>query len=207
MLRLKKTSEKKTENYLIEKFGPIMGAIFLFILEVVQIVLISVAIIVPVRYFLIQPFLVKGASMEPTYHNHEYLIVDEISYRFSEPDRGDVIVFRYPRDPSQFFIKRVIGLPGETVEVSDGGITLYNDDSPDGVRLNEDYLVEGENTMGHKRTVLGPDEYFVFGDNRNASLDSRSFGPVRSDLIIGKAWLRGWPITKFSTFDSPDYNL
>ena len=83
-----------------------------YILELVHVVVISLAIIIPIRYFLIQPFYVKGASMEPSFYDHEYLIIDEISYRFREPQRGDVVVFKYPNDPSQYFIKRIIGMPG-----------------------------------------------------------------------------------------------
>ena len=187
-------------------FGPTLGAVALFLLEVIQIVIISAAIIIPVRYFLIQPFYVKGASMEPEFYDHEYLIIDEISYRLGDPERGAIIVFRYPRDPSQFFIKRVIGLPGETVEVNDGRVTIYNDAHPEGVTLDETYL-EVQFTAGHKKVTLGDSEYFVLGDNRDASLDSRSFGAVSRDLIVGKVWLRGLPVNKMTLFDAPDYNL
>ena len=95
-----------------------MRNFFIFVFEVVKVVVISLAIIIPVRYFLIQPFYVKGASMEPSFYDHEYLIVDEMSYRFRLPERGEIVVFKYPLDPSQYFIKRVIGLPGEKVEIS-----------------------------------------------------------------------------------------
>lgn len=187
-------------------FGPTLGAVALFLLEVIQIVVISAAIIIPIRYFLIQPFYVKGASMEPSFLDHEYLIIDEISYRFSDPARGDIVVFRYPRDPSQYFIKRVIGLPGETVEVANGLVTIFNEENPDGVILEEPYL-DVEFTAGHKQTVLGPDEYFVLGDNRDSSMDSRSFGAIRREVIVGRVWLRGLPIDRIGVFEAPDYNL
>ena len=108
-----------------------------FIWETIKVIVISLAIIIPIRYFLIQPFYVKGASMEPNFHDHEYLIIDEISYRLNDPQRGDVVVFRYPNEPSQYFIKRIIGLPGETVQVEDGQITIINNYMPQGFILNE----------------------------------------------------------------------
>ena len=184
-----------------------MGTVILFVLEIVQIVIISAAIIIPIRYFLIQPFYVKGASMEPNFFDHEYLIIDEISYRFNEPERGDIVVFRYPRDPSQFFIKRVVALPSETVEISDGRVIIYNDEFPEGVILLEDYLDPSVVTLGKKRSQLNVDEYFVLGDNRDASLDSRSFGPVRIREIVGKVWVRGLPISRVGIFESPAYNI
>ncbi len=194
------------ESYWHRTFGPTIGAIALFLLEVIQIIVISAAIIIPIRYFLVQPFYVKGASMEPEFYDHEYLIIDEIGYRLHEPERGEIIVFRYPRDPSQYFIKRVIGLPGETIEVIDGRVMLYNDTYPNGLALDEPYL-DSEYTSGNKRIVLGQNEYFVLGDNRGSSLDSRSFGVVPRDLIVGKVWLRGLPINKVTVFSAPDYNL
>lgn len=177
-----------------------------FILEIFKVIVISLAIIIPVRYFLIQPFYVKGASMEPNFFDHEYLIINEIGYRFEEPDRGDIVVFRYPRDPRQYFIKRIIGLPGETVSVENGEVSILNPEHPEGFVIEESYL-KGASTPGSKETVLGHDEYFVLGDNRDASLDSRNFGPVPRRLIVGKAWFRGWPFDRITIFDTPQYNL
>ncbi|MBI4437931.1 signal peptidase I [Candidatus Uhrbacteria bacterium] len=194
------------EDKLYTRFGPTGGAILAFLLEVVQIVVISSAIIIPIRYFLIQPFYVKGASMEPNFYDHEYLIIDELSYRFRDPMRGEIVVFRYPRDPSQFFIKRVVALPGETVEITDGHVFIYNDEHPNGLRLEEPYL-DGERTNGKERVTLGGDEYFVLGDNRDSSLDSRSFGTLDRDNLIGRVWVRGLPLSRLSTFDLPVYNL
>jgi len=177
-----------------------------FIFEIIQVVVISLAIIIPIRYFLIQPFYVKGASMEPNFYDHEYLIIDEISYRFAEPERGDIVVFRYPNDPKQYFIKRIVGLPNETIEVRNGEVVVYNEASPDGIIMEEEYL-EQDQTLGSKKVKLRSDEYFVLGDNRNSSLDSRTFGPVNHDYIVGRVWLRGWPITKIKMFQSPEYNI
>lgn len=176
-----------------------------FVIEIAKVICISLAIIVPVRYFLIQPFYVKGASMEPNFHDHEYLIINEVGYRVGEPERGDIVVFRYPRDPRQYFIKRIIGLPGETVRVKDGGVAIINADHPEGVTVQESYLESS--TPGNKEIQLQADEYFVMGDNREASLDSRNFGPVPRRLIIGKAWLRGWPLDRITVFETPQYNF
>ncbi len=195
-----------TDTIWHRKFGPVVGAVAVFVLEVLQIVIISAAIIIPIRYFLIQPFYVKGASMEPNFYDHEYLIIDELSYRMREPLRGEIVVFRYPRDPSQYFIKRVIGLPGETVEISNAQVVIFNEENPNGKALEEEYL-EGELTQGKKKITLGPDEYFVLGDNRDESLDSRSFGPVTMDDIIGRVWVRGLPLSRVTTFDIPTYNF
>ncbi len=177
-----------------------------FFWDLLKVVCVSLAIIIPVRYFLIQPFYVKGASMEPSFYDHEYLIIDEISYRFSEADRGDIVVFKYPKDPSQYFIKRVIGLPGEKVEMVDNQIYIYpNKVGMTKFMLDEKYIPDGVKTVGNKSWTLGPDEYYVLGDNREFSLDSRSFGPVFRDLIVGRVWLRGWPFWRFTHFSAVDY--
>ncbi len=176
-----------------------------YIFELIQVVVISLAIILPIRYFLIQPFYVKGASMEPSFIDHEYLIIDEISYRFRSPERGDIVVFRYPADPRQFFIKRIIGLPGEKVKIASGKITIYNDEYPDGWAPAEPYLERGTYTNGERTYELESNEYFVLGDNRNSSLDSRVFGPLAGKYLIGRAWLRGWPLDRLAVFEKPIY--
>ena len=180
-----------------------------FVFELIKIVVISLVIIIPVRYFLIQPFYVKGASMEPNFYDHEYLIIDEISYRFNSPQRGDIIVFRYPKDPQEYFIKRVIGLPNEKVQIKNGQVYIYNSENPDGVALDEPYLQPGEKTYGltEDPITLGDKEYFVLGDNRNSSKDSRSFGPVNVSYITGRVFLRGWPFNRFTVFETPQYSF
>lgn len=202
----KKRFDTPVNSFWHRKFGPAIGGIMVFVLEVVQIVIISAAIIIPIRYFLIQPFYVKGASMEPNFYDHEYLIIDELSYRFREPERGEIVVFRYPRDPRQFFIKRVIGLPGETIEINDGGIIIYNDLYPNGTVLLEDYP-NTDYTNGKVKTTLGAEEFFLLGDNRDESMDSRSFGPVNKSSLIGRVWVRGLPFSRAGTFDLPFYNF
>ncbi len=184
-----------------------LRAVLAYIAELVQVVLVSLAIIIPIRYFLVQPFYVKGASMEPSFYDHEYLIIDEISYRLKSPGRGDIVVFRYPLDPNQFFIKRVVGLPGERVRVSGGQITIINAENPEGITLDESGYLGNLFTSGEKTVTLKADEYFLLGDNRNASLDSRIFGPVKNKLIIGRVWLRGWPLNRLASFHSPSYAM
>ncbi|MFH1661690.1 MAG: signal peptidase I [Candidatus Falkowbacteria bacterium] len=180
-----------------------------FVFELIKVVVISLIIIIPIRYYLIQPFYVKGASMEPNFYDHEYLIIDEISYRFDEPKRGDIIVFRYPRDPQEYFIKRIVGLPGERVQVKEGGVYIYNQDNPDGVKLDEDYLSPGVKTYGLNEEIisLSEDNYYVFGDNRSSSKDSRSFGPVDKSFIIGRVLLRGWPFDRVNLFEEIEYSF
>lgn len=182
--------------------------ILIFVWEVFKVVVISLAIIMPIRYYLIKPFYVKGASMEPNFHDREYLIINEISYRFEDPERGDAVVFKYPEDETQFFIKRVVGLPGERIVIENGRITIFNQLYQEGIELIEPYLPLGQRTLGEVDVTLGQEEYFLLGDNRSASLDSRIFGPVSKDLIVGKTLLRGWPLDKagFVT-NNLEYNL
>lgn len=167
--------------------------------EIVRFSLIAILIVVPVRMFVAQPFIVSGASMEETFQSGEYLIVDQVSYYFEAPKRGEVIIFRYPRDPSKFFIKRVIGLPNETIEIIDGAVSIKNEEFPDGFTLDEPYI-ELMPTAAPLRETLGNREYFVMGDNRDESSDSRTWGVLQEERIIGRAWARLFPPTSLSIF-------
>ena len=169
--------------------------------EILKIVIISLAIIIPIRYFLIQPFFVQGASMEPNFLDGDYLIVDEISYRFEAPQRGEVIIFRYPINQSEFFIKRVIGLPNETIKIQEGRIFIYNQENPKGLILNESTYLSDSYTAGDMELTLKDGEYFVLGDNRGSSSDSRRWGALPRNLIIGKAWVRAWPVDRVRVLD------
>lgn len=165
-----------------------------FLLELFKFAFIAVVIVLPIRIFIAQPFIVSGASMEPTFTHGEYLIVDELSYRFSEPSRGDVIIFRFPQDPSKFFIKRIVGLPGEEVSMQEGDVTITKTGSSDSLTLSEPYIAKA--TRDHFDITLDDNEYFVLGDNRPASSDSRVWGPLDGELIVGRALLRLLPVAR-----------
>lgn len=188
-----------------------------FFTELVKIILLAFLIIIPIRTFIFQPFFVQGSSMEPNFHDGEYLIINELGYKrtviaaadkeffsvepFKDLQRGDPIVFRYPRNPSQYFIKRIIGLPGERVSIKSGKVTIYNDENQSGFTLDEsDYLPSHVDTKGDKDFTLGGDEYVVLGDNRSHSSDSRTWGVLPGDFIIGKVLLRAWPVDEFEIF-------
>ncbi|MEY2665355.1 MAG: hypothetical protein RLZZ480_460 [Candidatus Parcubacteria bacterium] len=160
--------------------------------EIFRFALIAILIVVPIRMFIAQPFIVSGASMETTFHSGEYLIVDQLSYHFEKPSRGDVIIFRYPRDPSKFFIKRVIGEPGDTITIENGVVTIKNEANINGFVLEEPYA-EKMPPAPKMTETLGDREYFVMGDNRDESSDSRTWGVLQEERIIGRAWARLFP--------------
>ncbi len=177
-------------------------------LEVLETVVIAVAGVVFIRAFVAQPFLVRGSSMEPTFHNQDYLLVDELSYRFRSPARGEVIVFHDPFDERTYYIKRVIGLPGEEVNIADGRVTVSTTGA-DGTRttlpLDERYV--RPSSISHDGHVtLGPDEYFVVGDNRGFSFDSRSWGPLAASNIVGLVRFRLWPLSQAMAITAPLYD-
>ncbi len=166
--------------------------------EIAKILVISLAIVVPIRYFIVQPFIVRGASMEPNFYDGQYLIIDEATYNFRKPVRGEVIVFRYPRDPGQFFIKRIIGLPGERVQIANGRVMIFNSDHPDGVLLDETYLAPANRrTYPDEDKALASSEYFLMGDNRDFSSDSRMWGPMDRKFMVGRTLFRAWPLDSF----------
>ncbi len=159
--------------------------------ELVRFTLVVLAIIIPIRVFIAQPFIVNGESMLPTLENGDYLIIDEISYKKIEPQRGEVIVFRYPTNHKRFLIKRIIGLPGETITLEGSKVTIKQQDGST-LQLKEEYLNGNFSTYGS--WVLSEDEYFVMGDNRQNSSDSRTWGALDEDLIVGRTFLRLFPL-------------
>lgn len=204
------------ENTLAQEKNSYFGA-GSFFLELIKIVFWAFLIIAPIRIFLFQPFFVQGASMEPAFENNQYLIINEFGYKkteigvpgkkffsvepFKELKREDVVVFRYPKNHSQFFIKRIVGLPGEKIEIKDNSVTVYNSENPQGLVLDEkNYLSESMRTSGELVVKLNENEYFVLGDNRMFSSDSRYWGPVLSSDIIGKVLLRAWPLDALTVF-------
>lgn len=192
-----------------ESAAPQTETVLDFLWELMKVVILSLAIILPVRYFLVQPFYVRGASMETNFHEKDYLIVDELSYRFEEPRRGEVIIFRCSspacgQSRGEYLIKRVVGLPGERVELRRGVVFIQNKEHPEGFYLDErGYLERGVYPNDTLATVLGSDEYFVLGDNRCWSFASEDFGPIKSRWIVGRAWIRGWPIAKAGFLTPP----
>jgi signal peptidase I len=191
-----------------------------FLLEIIKVVVLAFIIIVPIRVFLFQPFFVQGASMEPNFEDSNYLIVNELGYKktsfnlggkniftvspYKKLERSEVVVFRYPKNPAQFFIKRIIGLPGEKVEIRNGQIIIYNSDNPDGKPLDESaYLskkVKTATALDDFVITLKDNEYFVMGDNRMYSSDSRVWGPVPDSDIMGKVILRAWPLDQIDIY-------
>jgi signal peptidase I len=176
------------------------------ILEALQPIVMAFAIFMMVYLFLFQPHKVDGSSMYPNFHNKEFILTDKISYRGKDPQRGDVIVFHAPPPFDSDFIKRIVGLPGEIIEVK-GGVVFIN-----GSKLDESYLPDSFTTSEKSFLRDGvpypipTDYYMVFGDNRNYSSDSREWGPVSKKAIVGKAWIRYWPLNKFNIIKHEVYS-
>jgi signal peptidase I len=189
----------KTEVEEIKKSSSISEAIS-FIGYLVVFAIIFAAI----RLFVIQPFIVEGQSMEPSFENYNYLITEKVSFYFSQPQRGEVVIFHPPDSPSINYIKRIIGLPGETVEVKNGGVYV------NGTRLDEPYLASNEETLSDQATgtkvTLGQDQFFVMGDNREHSRDSRELGPIPKGNIVSRVWFRLLPINNIKSFAPVKYS-
>lgn len=164
--------------------------------ELVRFALIALIIVVPIRIFVAEPFIVSGSSMVPTFENGDYLIVDKISYELGSPKRDDVVVFRYPGDTTKFFIKRIIGLPNEIVDIKGNEVTITNGTHKEGFKLDQPFVKNVANNETHFK--LKDDEYFVMGDNRSASSDSRYWGAVKKNLLTGRAFLQLMPVNKIS---------
>ena len=175
------------------------------LLEIVEIAVIAIGAVWFVRSFLVQPFLVSGESMVPTFQNGDYLLIDELTYRLRAPERGEVMVFRYPEDESTYFIKRVIGLPGERVSIADGKVTIYNADHREGLLLNESYLPANSGTEGAIDMQLGEGEYYMLGDNRPYSFDSRRWGALPKEDIVGRVLVRLWPASQAAVIKAPNF--
>lgn len=179
--------------------------IFNFFMDFLETSVVALSIFVVIYLFLVQPHEIKGNSMEPSFHNNEYILTDKISYRFKEPHRGDVVIFKAPRNPDVDYIKRIIGLPKDRLKIQKGYVYI------NGEILNEPYLTDktiallGSSVQEGIEITIPEGYYFVMGDNRAHSSDSREFGPIPSNLIIGHAFLRYWPITQMGTVPSMDY--
>lgn len=168
--------------------------------EIITFAVIALAVVIPVRLWVAQPFIVHGASMEDTFDSGEYLIVDQFTYHFETPQRGDVIIMRYPKDTSLFFIKRIIGLPGETVEIAGANVIIHPAGGGKAFTLDESFLNPDRVRNEYASYTLGSTEYFVMGDNRAESSDSRSWGPLPANDIVGRPILRLFPFSRLSVF-------
>jgi signal peptidase I len=180
--------------------------------EVIIFLLIAFVIFFIFRPYVAEPYVVDGASMDPTFQTGDYLIVNKLSYEIGVPERNTVIVFKYPQNPKTNFIKRIIGLPGETVKMKDNVVTIINKDTPKGFVLDQSYVVHTCNPSGTHTCIkdfeitLDNDEYFVMGDNRMDSFDSRSWGPVEEKYLLGEPILRLLPLSKISFLPGEDKN-
>lgn len=181
--------------------------LWLFFLDFLETIVVSLAIFAVVYIFLFQPHQVDGRSMEPNFHNAEYILTDKISYRLSSPKRGDVVVFHSPQDNNTDFIKRIVGVPGDMLMVKDGYLYL------NGTRLDETYIndpgkVAPGKYMRDGATVEVPNgQYVVMGDNRLHSSDSREWGLVPAQNIVGRAFFRYWPVDVFGTIPTAESEL
>lgn len=156
-----------------------------------------------IRFFIAAPYVVSGQSMEPNFHDWQYLIVDRLSYDFKAPERGDIVIFDLPQNESRALIKRIIGLPGDTVMLSGQKVMIANAEHPESFTLEEPYLDSANLTgINELSMTLAKDEYFVLGDNRRLSADSRIWGSLPRKDIVGRVFLRLYPLDKISIFPS-----
>jgi signal peptidase I len=163
--------------------------------EFITFIIIAVFIVLPFRWFIAEPYIVSGTSMSPTFETGHYLIVDKISYRFEKPQRFDVIVMIYPADKTQDFIKRIIGLPGETVMIKAGVVSIVEPGTTTPIVLSEPFI-KYPGGIADQTVTLNADQYFVMGDNRAGSFDSRYWGPLPTQDIIGTPVVRLLPLSK-----------
>lgn len=176
-------------------------------MDFLETIVVALSIFVVVYLFLVQPHEVKGSSMEPTFHNNEYILTDKISYRLADPQRGDVIIFKAPSNPEVDYIKRIIAAPGDRIKIGNGEV--YVNDQ----RLEERYitqttmLIPGGSLQEGREIQVSPENFFVMGDNRGHSSDSREFGPIERSSIIGRAFLRYWPLREFGLIRPVSYEL
>ena len=177
-----------------------------FVFDILQTFVLAAAIFVIVYLFLLQPNMIKGASMETNFFDGDYILTEKVMYRFREPKRGEVVVFQSPSRPDVDYIKRIIGLPGETISLTDGIIYI------NGLPLEEKYQPTVETAAGRfltegKEFTVPEGTYFVMGDNRTHSSDSREFGTVALEDIRGRAILRYWPLNRFGNISTPNYAI
>ncbi len=189
--------DRAVEAIPAEQHPSIWSQIVTMLREVLETILLTLVIFFLIR-FAVENYRVEGQSMEPNFHNGQYLLVNKLSYKIGKVERNDVIIFHFPLDETKNYIKRVIGLPGETVQIKDGQVYINN------VLVQEIYPINHA-TYSYGPTTVSPDEYFVLGDNRPESSDSHFWGLVPARDIVGKAWLCYWPPDMWGLL--PDYSL
>ncbi len=177
------------------------------IFDFLQSIVVVMAIMVMIYLFVMSPQEIKGASMEPSFVNGEYILTNKILFKLRDPERGDVVIFKSPSNPEIDYIKRIIGLPADTVSLKNN--VIYVNDT----KVEEPYLAAGISIFGgsylreNQEVIIPEGKYFVMGDNRPHSADSREFGPIPKEDFIGKAFLRYWPFTKLGLVPQPHYQI
>jgi signal peptidase I len=188
-----------------DKATEVFASIGSFISSFVETVVVALVLAVVLYLFIMTPHEVVGNSMHPTYKNGEYLMANKISYQFGQPKRGDVVIFKY--SDTQDFIKRVIGVPGDTIMIKDGKIYINGEILNESSYLSESVITNGGSYIHEGQSISIPEgEYFVSGDNRPNSSDSREFGPISKDRIKGKAWIVYFPFSEFRFVSHETYN-
>ncbi len=187
------------------KATEVLASIGTFISSFIETVVVALVLAVVLYLFIMTPHEVVGNSMHPTYKNGEYLMANKITYKFSDPKRGDVIIFKY--SDTQDFIKRVIGVPGDTVMIKDGAYYINGDKLDESSYLADTVITNGGSYIHEGQEITVPaGEYFVSGDNRPNSSDSREFGPIAKERIKGKAWIVYFPFSEFRLVTHENYN-
>lgn len=195
------TDKKPTENFLVS----IVKRIVNFILDFLETIVVALSIFVVIYLFIMQPHEIKGNSMEPNFSNNEYILTDKISYRLYTPTRGDVVIFKAPVNPDVDYIKRVIGLAGDRIKIQNGSVFVNGEKLTEDYLKDSTYLFPGSFMAEGVEIIVPPEKLFLMGDNRPHSSDSRAFGPVPMDTIIGKAFFRYWPITALGVIPPARY--
>lgn len=170
--------------------------------EIFWYLVIAFVLIIPFRYFVAQPFIVSGNSMAPTFSPNEYIVIDKLSYHFQKPVRGEVVIFEYPLDASLYFIKRVAGIPGDTIDVANGSVSIKKVYQLGAAASSTKVRASKNNPEAPYEVTLASDEYFMVGDNGDASSDSRTWGPLQSKFIVGRASVRLFPLNKIGFVSS-----
>ncbi|MBU2595448.1 signal peptidase I [Patescibacteria group bacterium] len=204
-IKNKEVESKAEEKFTAGRQGLARAA--KFFVEFLETAIIIGIIAFVIRFFLVQPYVVEGASMEPNFHNKDYLLIEKVTERFSDPKRGDVVVFRYPNNPKVTYIKRIIGVPSDTVIIKNGTLKIVPAGSNEEKTINENYLPDSIKTSGDMEIKLDKDQFFVLGDNRSNSSDSREWGVLPKQNIVGRAWLVVLPATDFGIVPRVQYNF